>query len=157
VPVVERFPLVQNLRQALAAIRLDHRPALQAAAIGTTMALTPAKDPVPVMPMYRGRRRSPKPAPREEAAPPPRHVRWVAIDEAVPTLRAQGTPLATSARRLGISRPPVDADLRRATPPGPRRLQRRPSARVLTPYLPYLIRRWRETQADSVQEDVSEL
>jgi transposase len=65
--------------------------------------------------------------------------------------RAQGTPLATIARRLGISRPTVYAYLRRDTPPGPRRLQRRPSARVLTPYLPYLIRRWRETQANSVQ------
>jgi transposase len=36
-------------------------------------------------------------------------------------------------------------------PPGPRQLQRPPSARVLTPYLPYLIRRWRESGADSRQ------
>jgi transposase len=69
----------------------------------------------------------------------------------VHTLRAQGTPVTVIARRLGISRPTVYAHLRRDTPPGPRRLQRRPSARVLTPYIPYLIRRWRETQADSVQ------
>jgi transposase len=55
------------------------------------------------------------------------------------------------ARQLGISRPTVYAYLRRDTPPGPRRLQRRPSARVLTPYLPYLIRRWRESGADSRQ------
>jgi hypothetical protein len=65
--------------------------------------------------------------------------------------RAQGTPLATSARRLGMSRPTVYAYRQRDTPPGPRRLQRRPSARVLTPYIPDLIRRWRETQANSVQ------
>ena len=101
-------------------------------------------DPVPVTPMYRGRRRSPKPAPREEAAQPPRHARWVAIYEAVHALQAQGTPIATIARQLGISRPTVYAYLRRDTPPGPRRLQRPPSARVLTPYVPYLIRRWRE-------------
>jgi transposase len=151
VQVVERFHLVQNLRQALEAVLLVHRPALQAAAVGTTLALTPAEDPVPVTPMYRGRRRSPKPAPREEAAPPPRHVRWVAIYEAVHTLRAQGTPLATIARRLGISRPTVYAYLRRDTPPGPRQLQRPPSARVLTPYVSYLIRRWRESRADSRQ------
>jgi hypothetical protein len=44
---------------------------------------------------------------------------------------------ATIARQLGISRPTVDAYLRRDTPPGPRRFQWRPSARVLTPYLPY--------------------
>jgi transposase len=53
------------------------------------------------------------------------------------------------ARQLGISRPTVYAYLRRAMPPGPRQLQRPPSARVLTPYVPYLIRRWRESGADS--------
>jgi len=55
------------------------------------------------------------------------------------------------ARQLGISRPTVYAYLRRDTPPGPRRIQRPPSARVLTPYVPYLIRRWRESGADSRQ------
>ena len=152
VQVVDRFHLVQNLRQALEALLLGRRPALQAAAVGTAMALTQADGPLPVVSMYRGRRQSPKPAElREETTRPPQHTRWVAIYEAVHTLRAQGMPLATIARRLGISRPTVYAYLRRDTPPGPRRLQRRPSARVLTPYLPYLIRRWRETQADSMQ------
>jgi transposase len=145
VQVVDRFHLVQNLRQALDALLIDHRPALQAAALSTAMALTLPPDPVPITPMYRGRRRSPNPA------PPPRHARWVAIDDAVHALRAQGTPVTVIARRLGISRPTVYAYLRRDTPPGPRQLQRRPSARVLTPYIPYLIRRWRETQAESVQ------
>ena len=46
---------------------------------------------------------------------------------------------------------PVYAYLRRETPPGPRRLQRRPSARVLTPCLLYLIRRWRESGTNSRQ------
>jgi transposase len=152
VQVVDRFHLVHNLRQALEAFLLDHRPALQDAAVGRAMALLPTAGPVPVAPMYRGRRRRPTPAPpREEAARPPRHARWVAIYEAVRTLHAQGTPIATMARQLGSSRPTVDADLRRDTPPGPRRLQRRPSARVLTPYIPYLIRRWRESGADSRQ------
>ena len=100
--------------------------------------------------MYQGRRRSPKPAPLPVERPP-RHARWVTIYEALHRLHAQGTPIATMARQLGISRPTVYAYLRRDTPPGPRRLQRRPSARVLTPYLPYLIRRWRESGADSRQ------
>jgi transposase len=151
VQVVDRFHLVQNLRQALEAVLIDHRPALQAAALSTAIALTRPTDPVPITPMYRGRRRSSKPPPREEAAPPPPHARWVAIYDAVRTLRAQGIPIATLARQLGISRPTVYAYLRRDTPPGPRRLQRRPSARVLTPYVPYLIRRWRESGADSRQ------
>jgi hypothetical protein len=70
VQVVDRFHLVQNLRQALEALLIDHRPALQAAALSTAMALTRPTDPIPITPMYRGRRRSPKPAPRQEAAPP---------------------------------------------------------------------------------------
>jgi transposase len=69
----------------------------------------------------------------------------------VHALQVQGIPIATIARRLGVSRPTVYAYLRRDTPPGPRRFQWRPSARVLTPYLPYVIRRWRESQADSMQ------
>jgi transposase len=149
--VVDRFHLVRNLRQALEAFLIDHRAVLQAAAIGTAMALMPADRHVPVMPMYRGRRRSSKPTLQEEAARPPRHARWVAIYEAVRTLRAQGTPIATMARQLRISRPTVYAYLRRDTLPGPRQLQRRPSARVLTPHVPYLIRRWRESGADSRQ------
>jgi len=147
VQVVDRFHLVHNLRQALEAFLIDHRPALQAAAVGTAMALTPPPGPIPVTPMYRGRRRSPKPAqPREGTTRTPRHAVWVAIYEAVRTLRAQGMPLATIARQLGISGPTVYDYLRRDTPPGPRRFQWRPSARLLTPYIPYVIRRWRESR-----------
>jgi transposase len=154
VQVVDRFHLVHNLRQALEAVLLDRRPALQAAAIGTAMARMPPTSPVPVTPMYRGWRRNPKPAPPQEgAARPPRHAVWVATYEAVQTLRAQGMPLATIARQLGISRPTVYAYLRRDTPPGPKQPQWRPAAQVLTPYIPYLIRRWHERGAhtDCVQ------
>jgi hypothetical protein len=87
--------------------------------------------------MYRGRRRHTKPAPQQEdTARPPQHARWVAVNEAVRTLQAQGTPIATMARQLGISRPTVYAYLRHDMPPSPRRLRRPPSARVLTPYIP---------------------
>jgi hypothetical protein len=145
-----RFHLVQNLRQALETFLLDHRPVIKAAAVCTAMALTPTASPVPVPPMYRGRRRNPKPTSPPEQRPP-RHARWVAIYEAVHTFRAQGTPIAAMARQLNISRPTLYAYLRRDAAPGPRRLQRRPSARVLTPYVPYPIRRWRESGADSRQ------
>src|SRR5262245_32315745 len=151
VQVVDRFHLVQNLREVLEAFLLDHRAALQAAAVGTALVLTPTPSMAPVTPMYRGRRRHPKPAPQDEAERPPRHARWVSIYEAVHALQAQGTPIATMARQLSISRPTVYAYLRRDTPPGPRRLQRPPAARVLTPYIPYLIRRWRESGANSRQ------
>jgi transposase len=150
VQIVDRFHLVQNLRQALEVFLSHHRPVLQAAAVGTALALTPVNGPIPISPMYRGRRRSLKPAP-PPVERPPLCIRWVRIYEAVHALQAQGTPVATIARRLGISRPTVYAYLRREIPPGPRQFEWRPSARVLTPYLPYLIRRWRESQADSVQ------
>jgi hypothetical protein len=150
VHVVDRFHLVQNLRQALEAFLSHHRSALQAAAVCTAMALIPADGLVPVIPMYRGRRQSPQPEPQPTERPP-RHARWVTIDETLHRLSVQGTPIATMARQLSISRPTVYVYLRRDTPPGPRRLQRRPSARVLTPYIPYLIRRWRESGADSRQ------
>jgi hypothetical protein len=42
VQVVDRFHLVHNLRQALEAFLIDRRPALQAAAVGTTMVLIQA-------------------------------------------------------------------------------------------------------------------
>jgi transposase len=148
VQVVDRFHLVQNLRQVLEGVLLDRRLAVRAAAVCPAMALTPADGVAPVIPMYRGRRPKPVPQPAER---PPRHARWVMMYETLHRLSAQGTPIATMARQLGISRPTVYAYLRRGTPPGPRRLQRPPSARVLTPYLPYLIRRWRESGADSRQ------
>ncbi len=92
VQVVDRFHLVHNLRQVLEAFLINHRAALQAAAIGTAQALLPLRSPVPV---------------------------------------------------------PVYAYRRRATPPAPRSPQR--SGQVLRPYMPYLIRRWREGISDSRQ------
>jgi transposase len=75
----------------------------------------------------------------------------ITIYETLHTLHAQGIPIATIVRRLCISRPTVYAYLRRTTPPGPKRPQFHGSARVLTPYVPYLIRRWRERGANSAE------
>jgi transposase len=152
VQVVDRFHLVRNLRQALEAFLIDHRAALQAAAAGTAQALLPRRSPVPVPRLYQGRRQSStKGQLRAEAARERRNAPRVAAYQAVHTLHAQGTPIAAIARALGISRPTVYAYLRRDTPPSPKRPQWRPWAQVLTPYVPYLIRRWRESEADSMQ------
>jgi transposase len=148
VQVVDQFHLVQNLRQAVEAFLIDHRSALQAAAVGTAVALTPAVGPVAVRPMYRGRRRNPRPA-QPQAEQPPQPTSWGVLYEALHTLHVQGLPVATIARQLGISRPTVYAYLRRGTPPAPRSPQR--SRQVLRPYMPYLIRRWREGITDSMQ------
>lgn len=149
VQVVDRFHLVDNLREAVEAFLRNHRGALQAAAARTAQALTP-RTPLPVTPMYRGRRQHPQPQPRTEAEPPPQTL-WGTIYDAVHTLHAQGIPVATIAGQLGISRPTVYAYLRRTMPPSPKRPQFQWTARVLTPYVPYLIRRWRESGAASAQ------
>jgi transposase len=152
VQVVDRFHLVHNLRQALEAFLIDHRAALQAAAAGTAQALLPSRSPVPITGMYQGRRQiSTKGQLRAEAARERRNAPRVAAYQAVHTLHARGTPIAAIARALGISRPTVYAYLRRHALPSPKRPQWRPSARVLTPYVPSLIRRWRESGADSMQ------
>lgn len=67
------------------------------------------------------------------------------------TLQAQEIPVATMARRLRISRPTVYAYPRRTSPPSPKRPQFQSTARVWTPYVPYRIRRWHESGADSMQ------
>jgi transposase len=150
VQVVDRFHLVKNLREAVEAFLHDQRPALQAAAARTAQALTRSSGLVSVPPMYRGRHRcSHIRQQRREAAQQQRHAAWVTTYEAIHTLHAQGTPVATIAEQLGISRPTVYAYLRRAIPPSPRSPQR--SGQVLRPYMPYLIRRWREGSTDSMR------
>jgi transposase len=152
VQVVDRFHLVENLRGAVEAFLRNQRGALQAAAARTAQALTPLGSAVPVTPMYPGRRRRPPAQPHPTAGGRQlRHVPWAEIHATVHTLHAQGLPVATIARQLGISRPTVYAYLRRDAPPGPKRPQFRWSTHVLTPYIPYLIRRWRESGANSAQ------
>jgi transposase len=152
VQVVDRFHLVDNLREAVEAFFRNQRRALQAAAARTAQALTPLGSSVPVTPMYQGRRRNPQnQEPRVASERQPRHTPWVEIYAALHTLHAQGLPVATIARQLGISRPTVYAYLRRTTPPGPKRPQFQWTTHVLTPYMPYLIRRWRESGASSTQ------
>jgi transposase len=151
VPVVDRLHLVHHLRHALEALLIDHRAAWQAAAIGTAPALLPLRSPEPVTRLYQGRRQSStKGQLRTEAARARRHAPRVAAYQAVHTLHAQGTPTAAMARALGISRPPGYTYLRRDPPPRPKRPPWRPSARVLPPSVPSLIRRWRERWAESM-------
>jgi transposase/DNA-binding CsgD family transcriptional regulator len=153
VQVVDRFHLVDNLREAIEAYLQNQRAALQAAAACTAQVLTPPGSPVPITLMYQGRRQRLQ-TPRggsAGASRPHRHTPWVTIYETLHALHAQGVPIATIARQLGISRPTVYAYLRRTTPPGPKRPQFHGSARVLTPYVPYLIRRWRESGANSAE------
>ena len=120
VRVVDRFHLVQNLRQASEGVLLDRRLMLQAAAVCTAMAFTTADGAAPVIPGYRGRCRSPTPAP-QPAERRHRHARWVTIDETLHRLSAQGTPIATMAHSwVSAARPsmPTSAKARRPAPDG---------------------------------------
>jgi hypothetical protein len=54
VQVVDRFPLVHNLREAVKALLGTQRAALQTAAARTAQVLTPSGSPVPVTPMDSG-------------------------------------------------------------------------------------------------------
>jgi transposase len=152
VQVVDRFHLVDNLRDAVEAFLKSQRGALQTAAARAAQALTPPGSSVPVTPMYQGRRRSSQPQPQRPAVERrQQYAPWVGIYTVLQTLHAQGLPVATIARQLGISRPTVSSYPERTTPPGPKRPQFHGSARVLTPYVPYLIRRWRESGANSAE------
>jgi hypothetical protein len=76
VQVVGFFHPVQNLSQVLEAFLLDHRLALQAAAVATALALAPSPRVVPVTPRYQGRRRRDMPpGPRPRQRPPSARVR----------------------------------------------------------------------------------
>ena len=150
VHVVDRFHLVDNLREAVEAFLVTQRLVLQAAAVRTAQILTSSAAPVPVTAMHGEKRQCARSRQQHrEAAQQRRHAPWVTCYETIHALYAQGTGIATIARQLGISRPTVYAYLRRAIPPAPRSPQR--SGQVLRPYLPYLIRRWRESITDSRQ------
>lgn len=151
VQVVDRFHLVENLRDAVEAFLRNQRVALQAAAVRTAQALTLPGSPVPITPMYRGRHQRRQTQQRVEAERQHRHAPWVVIYEALHTLHAPRTPVATIARQLGASRPPGLCLPASYHATSPKRPQLQWAAQVLTPYVPYLIRRWRERGADSAQ------
>jgi transposase len=150
VQVVDRFHLVRNLREAVEAFLVTKRPMLQAAAVRTAQVLASSVTPVPATLMYAGKRQCSQTRQQQrEVAQQRRHAPWVTTYETIHALSAQGAGITTIARQLGISRPTVYAYLRRSTPPAPRSPQR--SGQVLRPYMPYLIRRWREGITDSMR------
>jgi transposase len=108
VQVVDRFHLVQNLREAVEAFLVTPRPALQAAAVRTAQALASSAAPVPVTPMYAGKRQCSQTRQQQrEVEQQRRHAPSVTCYEAIHALYAHGTCITTIARQLGISRPTV--------------------------------------------------
>jgi transposase len=99
---------------------------------------------VPVTERNQGHRRRPQHwKKRLEQQQQHRHGARVAMYDAICRLHQDGATVAAMARRLKISRTTVYRQLRRGTPPEPKTCTRRSSDRVLAPYIPYLIERWR--------------
>jgi hypothetical protein len=100
--------LGKNLREAVAALRHNPRPALQAAAALTGQALTGVAGPGATPRRDRGRHPGSQAwPPRQATAQQPRHAAWGPPYEALQTLPAPGTPDPARAQQRGLSRPTV--------------------------------------------------
>ncbi|NJO82158.1 MAG: ISL3 family transposase [Blastochloris sp.] len=152
VQVADRFHLVQNLRAAVELSLVTRRAVLQQAATQTADELARGTTPPPLVTMYRGKRAGHAHwETRRVVAQHQRNAARVAAYEAVHVLRKQQTPIATIARLVGICRETVYTYLQQPMPPGPKQPQFRRATQVLTPYIPYLLRRWEAGCHDSAQ------
>src|SRR5205814_1002927 len=105
----------------------------------------PEEEALPRDAMYRGKRNSPQTwQQRAEDASAARHAERVATYEAIRALHEKGADIAHIARTVGVSRRTVYRSVRMDGPPERRRMGRRPGNRVLAPYEPYLLQRWKE-------------
>jgi transposase len=152
VQVVNRFHLVSNLREALEAYFLTHPAALKQAAAHTAHSITQLGEEMPVTDMSRGRHHRPQHgSTRQERQHQRRHAIRLERYETICRLHEAGATVMAIARRLKISRTTVSAQLRRGAPPAPITRTVQPADRVLAPYIPYLMQRWREGDANSQQ------
>jgi transposase len=126
VQVVDRFHMVQNLRDALERFFLGYRHVLKT--------LGASGPPAPVEP-------APAQRPFCTTASQQRHERWVRLYYQIQRLHTQELGIAAIARRVQVSRPTVYRYLALPQPPERQRpCRRQPS--LLMPFIPYLLRRW---------------
>ena len=121
VQVVDRFHLVQNLRDALERFFLRHRRDLHT--LGASLHQSSELTPMPAM--------------LSQA----RHARWVHRYHQIQRLHAQRLGVAAIARRLQVSRPTVYRYLAMPQPPE-RQQSRHRGPLLITPFIPYLRQRW---------------
>jgi transposase len=120
VQMVDRFHLVQNLRDALERFFLRYRRDLNTLSASLHRSLEPST-----------------PAMINQA----RHTRWVQRYHQIRRLRAQQLGIAAIARRVQVSRPTVYRYLAMPQPPERQRSRHRGQP-LVTPFTPYLQRRW---------------
>ncbi len=146
IQVADRFHLLKNLTETLETVFLRHRSALKEAAAATAAERAPAEsEDLPHDAMYQGKRKSPQNWQRRaEEASREKHASHVARFERVHALHKTGAGIADIARTVGMSRRGVYRYLRMDGPPERRRPRRRRGDRVLEPYEPYILKRWKE-------------
>ena len=144
--VADRFHLTKNLVESLETPFLRKRSVLkQVAALVAEERAPPEEDALPRDAMYQGKRNSPQNWQRRaEEESLKRHANHVARYERVRALHQRGADIADIARTVGMSRRTVYRYVRMDGPPERKRPGRRPGNRVLAPYEPYLLKRWRE-------------
>jgi transposase len=147
IQVADRWHLVANLADALAALFRAKGACLEAAAAALRDRARAGEQPrSPPDGVYQGKRRRPQPArwrERMDAAAEAGVARRRANYEQARALRATGASVAQIARTVGIARMTVDEYLREG-PPQRKRHSVHGRQRVLEPWEPYLLTRWEE-------------
>jgi transposase len=121
IQVVDRFHLVQNLRDALERFVLRYRRDLNT--LGASLHQSSELTLTPAM------------------ISQARHTRWIYRYHEIQRLRAQQLGIAAIARRVQVSRPTVYRYLAMPQPPERQRSRHRGQP-LVTPFTPYLRRRW---------------
>jgi len=151
IQVADRFHLLKNLGDALERFLL-HKNAGRRKAAQMLTEVVPVTSGELASPdvIYRGRRKAPHDyEQRMEAASLQRHAKYVTAYERIHTLRAAGADIAGISRTVGVSRETVYRYLRMPQPPTRKRPL--PRRKVLTPFYPYLLRRWDEGCHDGMR------
>ena len=143
--VADRWHLLHNLAEVLEEFLLHQRAALRAAARDAVV--PEAEAAAACAPSDPGPLTANRPRAGQERlaeARRQRHARLVEQYEAIRRLHAAGADVADIARRVGVSRRTVYRYRDLAEPPEQKRPHRPRRQRLLTPYEPYLLRRWQE-------------
>jgi transposase len=144
--VADRFHLTKNLVESLEAFFLRKRSTLKGVkAVLVDERAPPEEEELPRDAMYQGKRKSPQNWQQRVAeASETRHAERLATYEAIRALHEHGADIAQIARTVGVSRCTVYRYTRMDGPPEPARPGPRPGNRVLAPYEPYLLQRWKD-------------
>lgn len=156
VQVADRWHLLHNLAEVLEEFLLHKRATLREATLAAAAAVavpdacrttTAVEVAAPTEASTPGQLTPPRPRrnqERLEEASRRRHARVVEQYAAIRRLHAAGADVADIARRVGTSRRTVYRYRDLSESPEPKRPHRPPRQRVLTPYEPYVLRRWQE-------------